>query len=312
VSASAYVDLLAQSALPQWHGHGTIVQWLKVCAKLTGNAGRNCATGKIILHTKTNCIVDNIAHDGGVVRSGAAMSSPFILATITPSGNRVVEQVVQAMIGNLPGAAALFTRIPVRGDTGGVTGYNWDRMIEAAELLADADPDVICWNGTKGGTLGFDIDRELCMRIHARTGKPACTSALALLDALARLEARKISLVTPYDAAYQQKCMAAFTARGFSIVSERHAGLTDNLSYGTVPEAEIAAMTRAAVCEAQPEAVVYFCTNFCGAFVAPSLEAECGVPVLDSTALGVWGALTAAGRRPSDLQHWGRIFALGS
>ncbi len=45
--------------------------------------------------------------------------------------------------------------------------------------------------------------------------------------------------------------------------------------------------------EVQPDAVIYFCTNFFGAEIAPVLEAELGVPVLDSTALGVWGAMRA-------------------
>ena len=236
------------------------------------------------------------------------MPLPFALATITPSGNRVVERVVQDMLHDMSGADALFTRIPVVGDTGAVAGYDWDRMIDAATLLSHALPDVISWNGTKGGALGFDVDRELCERITAATGIPASTSALAILDALAAMAATRIALVTPYDAAYQAKCVAAFAARGFEISGERHSGLIDNLSYSAVGENEIAAMTRAAIADNRPDAIVFFCTNFGGARIARIIEAETGIPVLDSTALGVWGALKAAGRDLRALAHWGSVF----
>jgi maleate isomerase len=234
----------------------------------------------------------------------------FVLGTITPSGNRTVERVVQAMLADLPGASAHFTRIPVVGDTGGIAGYDMPRMLDAATLLSHALPDVLSWNGTKGGVLGFDVDRELVAAITRATGLACSTSALAFLDALKALSARRIALVTPYDDAYQTKCIKAFARQGFETVSERHSGLVDNFSYGLVSAGDIVAMTRAAVAEVKPDAVIYFCTNFLGAEIAPVMERELGLPVLDSTALGVWGAMRAVGRKPSDLARWGRVFTL--
>ena len=104
--------------------------------------------------------------------------------------------------------------------------------------------------------------------------------------------------------------MPAFAGKGFATIAERHSGLQDNFSYGRVTEDEIAAMTRAALGEARPDAVIYFCTNFAGASVAPLIEIEFGIPVLDSTALGVWGALRAANRKLSGLARWGRLFEM--
>lgn len=236
-------------------------------------------------------------------------AAPIAIGTITPSGNRVVERVTQAICRDL-GAEALFTRIPVHGETGGVADYDWESMMQAARLLSHAKPDVVSWNGTKGGAMGFEVDRRLTARLGEAAGAPASTSALAILKALALLGARNIALVTPYDDAYQRKCAAAFAAKGLDCVAERHSGLVDNFSYCSVPEAEIAAMTRAAVAERRPDAVVYFCTNFDGARIAPELEAELRLPVIDSTALGVWGALRAIGADTTPLNHWGRVFGL--
>ncbi len=235
--------------------------------------------------------------------------SAFAIATITPSGNRVVERTTQALCHDI-GADALFTRIAVHGDTGGVADYDWLQMEAAARLLSHAAPDVVCWNGTKGGAMGFEVDRRLVQRLRDVARVPATTSALAILDALALLGAGTIALVTPYDDAYQRKCIAGFAQQGIDCVAERHSGLIDNLSYGTVAGEEIAAMTRAAVASRRPDAVVFFCTNFAGARVAPVLEEELGLPVLDSTVLGVWGALRAIGVDTSPLSRWGRVFSL--
>jgi maleate isomerase len=230
------------------------------------------------------------------------------IATITPSGNRVVEGVTQAICRDLPDVSTHFTRIPVHGDTGGATGYDRARMSDAANLLSHAKPDAIVWNGTKGGALGFEPDRELCLSITAETAIPSATAALAILELLKAFGADRIALVTPYDDAYQNKCIAGFATQGIACVSERHSGLIDNFSYGEVEAAEIAAMTRAAAGEGAPGAVVYFCTNFNGAAAAAPLEKELGLPVIDSTAAGVWAGMKAVGYDARRVKGWGRIF----
>jgi maleate isomerase len=90
------------------------------------------------------------------------------------------------------------------------------------------------------------------------------TAARATLDLLRRLSVTRIALVTPYTRAGQARSIASFAAKGFDIVGERHAGMSDNLSQGAVPSDEI--------------------------------EAETSLPVVDSAAAGVW---TASGPRAS-------------
>ena len=60
-----------------------------------------------------------------------------------------------------------------------------DELLRAASLLADARCQVIAWNGTSSGWLGFEADHALCREIEAVTGARACTSVLALNEALA-------------------------------------------------------------------------------------------------------------------------------
>jgi len=239
------------------------------------------------------------------------MSEHRALGFITPSSNIVVERVVQAALAGIHGVSAHFSRIPVYGD--GSVGraaedYDWDAMLEAARLLGHARLDVICWNGTKGGGYGFDVDHDLCRRIEDETGIAAVTSALATLELLERYDARRIALVTPYADGYQQRMIDAFARKGISCAAERHFGLRDNYAYATVPPEDIAGAAREALRAAPADALVFFCTNLHGAPLAAALETEFDVPVLDSVAVGLWKAMRTAGADPGTVRGWGRIF----
>ena len=90
---------------------------------------------------------------------------------------------------------------------------------------------------------------RLCERITAATGKPATTSSLAILEAFATIGVRRFGLVTPYASGYAGRIPPHFLAQGYACVSQAHAGLSDNLSYCAVTDADIAAMVRAAAAE---------------------------------------------------------------
>ena len=241
-----------------------------------------------------------------------ALGFRHAIGVITPSGNLVVERVVTALLRNLPEVSAHFSRIPVAGSHDPFPDrYDLAAMLTAARLLADAKPGSIQWNGSKGGAIGFAHDRALKARIEDATGIPATTSSLALVEALGRLGARRLALVTPYTEAYQRRVMATLAAEGFECAAESHLGLTDNLGYAGVAPARIAGQVRQAVAAARPEAVLCWCTNYAGALVAAGLEAELGLPVLDATLLPVWGALRMVGAETAPAApRWGRIFAL--
>jgi maleate isomerase len=62
--------------------------------------------------------------------------------------------------------------------------------------------------------------------------------------------------------------------------------------------------------EAAVDAALAFCTNFEGAPIAASLEAETDRLVIDAVAAGLWKALRAAGVDTRTLVPlWGRLFA---
>jgi len=214
------------------------------------------------------------------------LSGGRVLATITPSGNTVVEAVTQAMLRDRPDVLPIFSRIPVHGGADPFPDrYDLDGMLRAAELLSHAKPDAILWNGSKGGVIGLDHDRDLCERITAATGIPATTSGLALEAAMEGSKVR-LGLVTPYTDAYQRRLLDAFAARGWIVGAEDHLGLGDNLSFAAVPRATIEA--QAGRVAPQCDVLLGWCTNY----PLPLIGTEfAGRPVWDATVLGVRAGL---------------------
>ena len=180
-------------------------------------------------------------------------------------------------------------------------------QLAAADLLADARVDAIAWAGTSGGWVGLEADRRLCAAITEETGKPATTSTLALLEAFKVLGVKRYALVTPYLSDVQARIKETFSTEGLECVSERHLEDRGNFSFSEFEEPVIEAMVREVAAD-RPEAIAIYCTNFNGTRIAPKLEQELGIPVLDSVSITLWQAIRLAGGDPARVRDWGLIF----
>ena len=233
-----------------------------------------------------------------------------LLGMLTPSSNTVLEPVTQAMLAALPEVSVHFSRFRVTEialSSSALAQFDEREIFRAAELLADAKVNVIAWNGTSSGWLGFEADRQLCGKITAETGIPATTSMLALNDILERTGARRLGLVTPYLDEVQARIATNYSAIGIECAAERHLGLSDNFSFSEVSEDQIRDMTRQ-VAATRPDAIAIICTNLRGAPLVEELERELDVPIYDTVSIGVWKSLLLAGIDPARVRHWGRLF----
>jgi maleate isomerase len=232
------------------------------------------------------------------------------LGMLTPSSNTALEPITYAMLAGVEGVSVHFSRFKVTEialSESAQRQFDHNEILRAAELLADANVDVIAWNGTSASWLGFDRDERLCERITEATGIRACTTVLAYRDLLQRLDNARVGLVTPYTTDVQQKILANWRSQGLNCASERHLSLSDNFSFAEVPEAEISRLIEEVVREGA-DAIVVLCTNMRGAGVAERLEREFGVGVFDSIAVTLWACLIAAGVDPSVIRGWGSLF----
>lgn len=220
------------------------------------------------------------------------------LGFLTPSSNTVLEPAIAGLLRDAPDITAHFARFRVLAiNLGEAASQQFDPapILAAAELLADAKVDSICWAGTSGSWLGFAQDEALCAAITARTGIPATTATLAMRDALRLAGLRRLALVTPYLADVQAAIIANLTREGFEVTAERHLEDPGNYSFALHSAETVGGLMDAAVLEQPTEAVVIHCTNFRGLPATPDLEARRDVLVVDSVAVSLWGAIRAAG-----------------
>jgi maleate isomerase len=238
------------------------------------------------------------------------MIRPVRLGMLTPSSNTVLEPLTAAMLADLPGVSAHFSRFRVTEislSERSQRQFDLAPILEAARLLADARVDVIAWNGTSAAWLGFDTDLRLCEAITEVTGTPATTSMLALNEALGCYGAGRFALVSPYLDAIQERIVDNYRCLGLTCVAERHLGDPGNFSFAEVSREVIAAMIRE-VAGARPEAIATVCTNLRAAPLVQALELELEIPILDTVAVAVWKSLCLAGVDPAGVRGWGRLF----
>ncbi|NRG17928.1 Asp/Glu/hydantoin racemase [Rhizobiales bacterium] len=241
------------------------------------------------------------------------MAGRVRLGLLTPSSNTVLEPRAAAVLAGLEDVSAHFGRfrvIEISLEKEALDQFTFEPQLQAAELLADARVDVIAWAGTSGGWVGVENDRALSRKITERTGVPATTSTIATLAALDAFGAKTYALVTPYLRDVQEAIQKNFRAEGYSCVAERHLEDKGNFSFSEYDEETIARMMRD-VASASPRAIAVYCTNFDGTRVAPLVEAELGIPVIDSISCTIWHAMRLAGCDPARVAGWGRLFSIG-
>ncbi|WP_376961554.1 maleate cis-trans isomerase family protein [Azospirillum sp. A26] len=238
------------------------------------------------------------------------LTKRVLLGMLTPSSNTVLEPVTSAMLSGLPEVSAHFGRFTVKEISlraAALDQFTDAPFLDAARLLADAKLNVIGWNGTSAGWLGFDADERLCSTIAAETGIPACTSMLALNEILETTGRKRFAIVSPYLDEIQERMVANYNAAGFDVVAERHLNDRGNFSFSEITEERIERMC-AEVAEAKPDAIAIICTNMRGAPVAERVEKALGIPVYDTVSTVVWKALRMTGVDTRRVEGWGSLF----
>jgi len=239
-----------------------------------------------------------------------SIPSSLRLGVLTPSSNTALEPLTSAIVAGLPGASAHFSRFRVTEISlkpQALGQFDDGKILQAAELLADARVNVIGWSGTAAGWLGFDADQRLVERIHQSTGIVATTAVLALNELLQLKGIRRIALVTPYTADVQQRIIINYARLGIEVVAQRHLGITVNHDFGLVPPQTLRRLIDE-VATAHPEAIATYCTNLHAAPLAMEVESRWDIPLLDTVSTTVWGMLRAAAADTAPLQGWGRLY----
>ena len=109
-----------------------------------------------------------------------------------------------------------------------------DQLAAVAARAVDVAPDVIAWACTSGSFLGAGdaSARQVTAMTESAGGIPATTTSIAMLDALRRRSATRVSVVTPYHPEIGSRFAHYLRAHGIDVAGEAHAGCGSDAEVG--------------------------------------------------------------------------------
>ncbi|WP_142847166.1 Asp/Glu/hydantoin racemase [Telmatospirillum sp. J64-1] len=228
---------------------------------------------------------------------------------ITPSSNTALEPLTALMNADLTKQVSHhFARLRVRQmtlDSSSSSQFDFEPMLNAAELLADAPMDALVWNGTSASWLGLDRDEELCKRITERTGIAASTSTLAFHESFKHFGFTKIGMAVPYTQDLTQQIVQVYRKAGIETVSQACLGQSVNTEVGNNDFEAVRQVLRDAD-SPEAECIAVVCTNFPATSLVEEMERELGKPIIDSIAVTFWKGCRMVGIEPR-IEGWGRL-----
>ncbi len=226
----------------------------------------------------------------------------YKLGIIVPSWNTVMEYETQRMAQ--PGSSIHSMRIAHTADTEENVIWMGTQVPAAAQLLAHAKIDVICYGCTGGGFIkGPGYDREVTEQITAATGIIGTTTIIGVTDALRTFDAKRICVASPYEPWLNERLRDFLTRTGFDVLEVKGLGTQ---AHASVEPAQVEALVTS-VDRPGAQAIFVSCTNFGTLDVIESLEKKLGKPVVTSNSASMWKMMRLAGDKRA-VPGAGRLF----
>jgi len=188
-------------------------------------------------------------------------------------------------------------------------GDQMPEILNAAELLADCDSDLIVYHCT-GMSMGSGraAEQALVDEIGRVTGRPAASTATAIITAFGALGVGKVVLVSPYPQFINDLERRFLNESAIDVLVDRALDLPiPEGMCGATPDIWI----ETTVAEARPDADAYFvsCTNIQAIDAIAGIEARLDKPVVTSNQAALWYSLRRCGIT-DDVASLGRLFKL--
>lgn len=176
-----------------------------------------------------------------------------------------------------------------------------------AALLPGTKLDSIAFACTSASLF---LGEETVTRIvgSVRPGTPVTTPLTAAKASLARLQAERIGLLTPYVDAINEPLAAHLSAAGHQVVSMASFFVGNDVDVVRITARSISEAVRVLM-KVPVDALLIACTAVRASALVPGLEAELGVPVTTSNHALAWHSLELAGG-DANLSQRGRLFDL--
>ncbi|WP_213775955.1 aspartate/glutamate racemase family protein [Bradyrhizobium sp. dw_78] len=162
------------------------------------------------------------------------------------------------------------------------------RMIEdyaapAAKDLATVNPDLLVFGCTSAGSLfGLEYDAATCRNLGELAGCPALGVVNSVSDALARIDARRIAVITPYIEDLTRSVADALKNGNREIVAAHGMGISVNVELADPTPGDIVRFAKEKLEGVSFDTLFVSCTNFRSLEAKKELEALFGVNVVTS------------------------------
>jgi maleate isomerase len=177
----------------------------------------------------------------------------------------------------------------------------------AALILPDEELDAILYSCTSASVVIGD--EEVVASIQkAKPGVPVVTPTAAAVLGLRAVQARHISVLTPYTPTTSRPMASYFAGLGFAIDRFTCLGLTDDREMARIAPDEIVKFAVEAM-DPQSDALFISCTAVRAAGVATEIERAIGKPVITSNLATAWQCLRLTGDTASR-PELGRLMTL--
>jgi maleate isomerase len=225
---------------------------------------------------------------------------------LVPSGNSVAEPEIRAMLP--PGVSTLATRLALRGSSPTELMGMLDQLEAASRLLADAEVDCIVFHCTAVSTFAPQLADNIRERIRSASRIRCFTTADAVLEGLRRLNARTVSLLTPYIDTVHEREVAFLRENGFAVKGSANLGIDTNTEMASFDPERLLDWARRNV-DTGADACLISCTAIKSAPMIAQLEQASGLPVLTSNQSMAWLLLRSSGINDR-VDDYGRLFSI--
>ena len=234
-------------------------------------------------------------------KDGCIMDWKCQLGIIVPSWNTTMEYECWRMAPE--GVSIHASRIAHTADSDEASLRMAEKAPGAAELLAHAKVQAICFGCTGGSFRKLGVDQEIIKNIETLTKTPTTTTSTAILDALKHLQIKSVAIASPYAERTNGLLAKFLEYSGFRVASQK--GLDVECPAFLPPESAYR-LAMDVDCK-DADMILISCTNFRSMEVIRQLEKELGKPVVSSNSASMWKLLQLAGVKRK-VEGLGRLF----
>ena len=178
-----------------------------------------------------------------------------------------------------------------------------------ARYLATANVDVIAYVCTTGSFYkGLGWDAEMITLIEQNAGVPAVATSPAVVQALRRFGAKRLSVASPYPDWNNQKLRSYLEALGFEVINVEGEPWAAEAGAQGINDQDPGVVLEFASSVSRPEADVLFCS--CTAWrsleVVEALEQRTNKPVVSSNQATIWATFRRLGLT-QPIEGYGRL-----